>query len=196
MKAAPEGARVFNYELGIVRLVDRVRGMDNGWSPTPLRREIERIAVDLERLVDVLELDGLAQSCIESDHDKEPPVEVDFNGMPVPAPASGDSYQVTVMRMRNLAAHARRAAGALPSPRAKLALPFAAMALLHLRYWHDYPRPALSDGSAGALELTRVCNLAGLPKAPETIRNALSEALKTFDPRYFPDGVYDVVFGG
>ena len=191
-----KGGRVFDYDQGISRLVARLQHMDGDWSPTPLREKIECIAVDLERLIDVLEADGVAQSQIELEHDKEPPAGISPDGMPLPLPDSGFSYQVTIMRMRDLAGAARRAANALPSPRAKRALPFAATALLRLRYEHGFQKPAISDVSADVLELKRVCDLANLPKAPETIRNALSSALKTFDPDYFPDGVFEIVFGG
>lgn len=196
MKAAPEGARVFDYEQGITRLVARVRVMDGDWSSTPLREDINRIAAELERLADDLDSYGVAQCEIEREHDRESPDEIARDGARVPAPDWGTSYQGTILHMRGLAGSARHAAGLLPSARAKQALPFAAIALLHLRYQHDYARPAISDRSPDALELARVCELAKKPRAPETIRNALSKALKSFDPHYFPGGVYEVVYGG
>src|SRR5436189_5490930 len=74
------------YERAVEKLIARVREMhESEWSPTPLRKELESIAQQLERTADTLAKGGAAQFDIELVRDEDPP------------PASGvDGYSIDV----------------------------------------------------------------------------------------------------
>lgn len=184
------------YESGILRLVECVRGMSKGHRGGEQCKEILQFASRLNALIDDLDSLGSAQSDIESEHDKDPAPEIGIDGYPRPAPVWGCSYKATLMHMSALADSAKRAADSLPTSRQKLALPFAALGVLHLRYRHEYPPPKLSDISPDVLELKRVCEAAGVFKSNETLRNALSAAMSSFDRYYFPPGIDEVLGQG
>lgn len=175
------------YEDGIAALIRRVKVMHSaGWSPTPQRKAAEAIAAKLSEAADLLDAQGVAQFDIENAHDEPEPVGIGPDGMPQPAQSWGCSYKATVMHMRSLAETARRVADELPSPQKKHAAPFAALVLLHLRYRHGFPRPSTYAQGAEVAELGRVLEAAGIVLSEERRHNILSDALKTFDPHYFP----------
>ena len=185
-----------DYERGISRLVDYVRQLSDTPSPTEQRRAITALADRLNDLLFDLETSGAAQGAIEYEHDQAAPAEIDFDGLPTPAPKWGVSYSATLGHMRDLVSSAKRAADKLPNPRERNALPFAALGLLHLRIKHGFDRPRLSDTSPDVQELKRVCEAAGLFKSPETLRNALSKELQSFDPYFAPPWVDRIIGGG
>lgn len=185
-----------DYESGISRLVKSVRGLSKGHRGGELSKEIMQFSNRLNALVNDLDELGSAQFDIECEHDKDPAPEVGIDGMPKPALDWGCTYKATLMHMSALADSAKRAADSLPTSRQKLALPFAALGVLHLRYRHEYPPPKLSDISPDVLELKRVCEAAGVFKSNETLRNALSAAMSSFDRYYFPPGIDEVLGQG
>ncbi len=178
-----EGTDLDAYQVAVTRLICQVRSMkEGGWSPTPERKSAELIADLLCELSARLEEYGPAQDSIEVAHDN---AWASVPGAPTYAGISGS--------IRNLAATARKVADELPDPRKKHALPFAALALLHLRYRHRFPAPSLYDDGDDVRELTRVLGEAGIYLAPQTVRNALSDALKSFDPLHPPDSIAEVL---
>lgn len=182
------------YEAGIARLIEHVRAMHrNEWSPTSKRKALESIAARIYELADLLDEQGTNQSDIEELHNRPPEPEVGPDGYPVAVDDFGCSYKGTIMYMRDLAKSARRVADELPDPRRKPALPFAAYALLHLRYQHGLERPALSDGGDAVRELRAVCEAAGIHLSSERLRGALAEALHAFDPHFRPYYIDDLL---
>lgn len=185
-----------NYEGGIARLVVRVRGMNGAHQGGKLNKVILQFASRLNALVEDLDAMGSAQFDLECEHDKEPVSDIGIDGYPIPAVNWGCNYKSTLMHMTALAESAKRAADSLPTSRQRLALPFAALGVLHLRYKYEYPAPKLSDNSIDVLELERVCKAAGIYKSKETLRNALSVAMSSFDRNYFPPGIDGVLGWG
>lgn len=185
-----------DYEHGISRLIERVRGMAVAFDVTTLHSEIMHFSERLKGLASDLDELGSAQFNIECEHDKEPTPDIGLDGYPMPSPDWGCTYKATLMHMGSLADSAKRAADSLPKPRQRLALRFAAMGVLHLRYRNDFPNPRLSDNSPDVQELKRVCEAAGIFKSIETLRNALSTEMKSFDRHYFPPGIWEVIDGG
>lgn len=183
------------YEQGISRLIEYVRQWSDTPSPTARRKAISALADRLNDLLRELETSGAAQGAIEDEHDQEPPPEVGFDGLPIPAPKWGVCYSETLQHMWDLVDSAKRAADKLPNPRKRKSLPVAALGLLHLRMTHGFDRPRLSDTSPDVQELKRVCEAAGLIKSAETLRNALSKELQSFDPYYAPPWVDYVLTG-
>ena len=171
------------------------------WSPTPLKKEIQSFAKRLIELAD--DLDQGNQSCfdIEEEHDKEPLREFGADGMPIPVESRYGNFKTVLNEMRALAASANRAADSLPNSRAKHALPFAAMGLLHLRVWHDKQISPIDTYSPVVTELEDICKRAGICKGagislePETIRNALRTQYNQFDPHFYPPGIWEIVSG-
>jgi hypothetical protein len=181
-----------DYERAILRLIERVRGMNEAPKVVTLRRKkLMGFAKRLNDLASELDQPWAVQSDIECEHDKEPAPRIGRDGYPIPVQRLGVSYQATLMNMRLLADSAKRAADSLPNPRQRPVLPFAAMALLNLRYQHSFPRPVLSNESVDVHELQRVCNAAGMRLSPESFRNALSTALKRFDPLDCPPEILE-----
>lgn len=195
MKAAPEGVSVSTYDEGVARLIEQIRRMDCDWSPTPLRNELSAIEKRLRELVDLLDGLGVAQFDLEEEHDQDLPQIVGADGLKVDQPKYGAGYKATLMHMRDLADSARRAAEKLPGSRERLALPFAALAMVHLNYWHDKGLPKLSNTSPVVLELSEIFTKAGKPRSIESTRNHLSAALKEFDPNFYPPGVHEILTG-
>lgn len=195
MKAAPEGVFVSTYKEGVARLIERMRLMDGDWSPTPLRNELLDIRKRLLELVQLLEGQGVALSDLEEEHDKEPSLIIGDDGLPIDQSNYGVNYKATLWHMRDLADSAQRASEKLPGARERLAIPFAALALVHLKYWHGENLPKLSNNSPAVLELSEICTKAGKPRAIESIRNNLSSALRDFDPHFYPPGVYEILTG-
>lgn len=183
-----------SYEEGVVRLAKRVRLMNEAeYSPTPEKKAAEHIAAKLDELAALLKKQGSAQTGIEELHDRPPIPGVGLDGMPVEPVDIGCSYKATTWHMRALAESAREYAKGLPNPRTKNALPFAANALLHLRYRHGFPRPTLYIEGQDVGELRRIVETAGMALSPERLRNALSDALREFDPHFVPPGVGELI---
>ena len=185
-----------DYEKGILRLVERVRELNDPWNSTERRKEIEGLADRLNALLRDLETPGAAQGEIEYEHDQPPAPEIGPDGLPTPGERWAPTYAATLHHMRALRDSAKRAAEALPGPRLRPALPFAALGLLHLRYRHGFERPRLSDSSPDVRELGRVCNAAGLFKSPEALRNALSKEMQSFDPNFIRPDIERIIEGG
>jgi hypothetical protein len=188
------------YDRGIARLVARVRQINEAskvWTPTPKRKELTAIAERLAALAELLGRPGAAQFDIEAEHDRPPPNQIGLDGRPVPVPADYNvSYKAVICHMGLLADSARRAAKSLPHPNEKRALPFAALALLHLRRWHGLPCPSAYQGGEGVGELQTICEQAGVVLSKESYRRALTAALKDFDPYWSPyrDAIDDILF--
>jgi hypothetical protein len=196
---------VKTYEEGIALLVERLKAMHRSeWSPTPKRKAAEAIAARLDELADLLAEDGIAQPSIQQFHDQPPqpqpgidgwpePVVKWVEGFPEPTMNHRDSYSGTIGHMRALAESARQVAADLPNPRTKPALPFAALALLHLRYEHGYPRPTMYEAGDDVHELQRVTEVAGIVLSPQRLRGALTEAWSRFDPAFVPDYIDELI---
>ena len=183
------------YERGIQAIIGRMRQIhERDWSPTPLRREIDSIAEELKRMVALLETRSSAQTQIERLHEEPQPTEIGVDGYPIEEPPNRrGTYKSVILELRHLADSAREAASRLPDPREKRALPFAAMALLHLRYELGYQRPAVSNNNEVVRELDRVCREAGIVLSRERLRGAMADALKNFDPCGTPPGVDAII---
>jgi hypothetical protein len=191
------------YDQGIERLVNMVSQMNSGarsgWSTTPLKQEIQGLAKRLIELADDLEQGK--QSCfdIEEEHDKEPLKEIGSDGMPLTVENWHCSYQATLMHMRALAISANRVANSFPDSRSRRALPFAAMGLLRLKSFHNQQIGAIATTSPVVLELSSICNAAGICIEDESIRNALRLAFDQFnqsDRDMYPPGTWEVISGG
>lgn len=167
------------YEQGIERLIEYVQKQTEVASPTKRKKALTAFAKRLDDLARDLETHGAVQGEIEQEHEQARDLTC--------------GYSATLWHMRDLAESANRAAAALPDARKRFALPAAALGLVHLRYAHGYPRPALSDTGAEVKELERVCKGAGLVKSAETLRGALAEGLNAFDPYYVPPWIELVV---
>ena len=119
---------------------------------------------------------------------------VDFDGKVTRGPFREVSYKGIYWSLRDLAEFARRTAKDVPSSRKRFAAPFAAMAFLHILYEAGKPMPTLHDNSDATKALQELCEKAGVILSPERIRGLLSDALKDFDPLYFPFcGIEDVL---
>lgn len=183
------------YERGLERLILRISVMDNGWSPTPLKKEMESLAKRLNALVDDLDDGKVACFEIESEHDKEPLPEIGITGAPSPVEVWNCSYKATLTHMKALADSANRAASSLPNSRVRHALPFAAMGLLHLKVWHGQQIGPIDVDSLAVLELESICNRAGIHLGPETFRNAMNKEFKLFDRHFYPPGIWEIISG-
>ena len=184
------------YQLGIERLIQRVRQLAEPWSPTPIKKEIDSLAKRLQALAEDLSVDGVAQFSIECEHDREPETETGVDGWPIEPVSFDIRYAGIVHHIKLLAESAKRASSNLPNSRMRHALPFAALGLLYLRHEHDFAPAALSDNSLDVKELERVCNAAGIVLSRESYRNALSDALQKFDVHYVPFEYRRIVRGG
>jgi len=85
--------------------------------------------------------------------------------------------------LRGLQALAEKAAAirAAPPLTRDPAVTLAAEGLVVLRHNFKRSRPTLYGDGPDVLELADICARAGVPRSPERLRNALSEALKHFD---------------
>lgn len=190
-----------DYERGINRLITRVKSIheiETGkeWSSTKQKKDIEKIALELEKAAKLLAVVGTAQFDIEIFHDERgsPKRIVGLDGWPVEekSPIDWPSYKSIYWNIRVLAESANLAAQQLPNPRKKRALEFAAHGLLHLRNYYDFPLPKLSDTGTDVQELKRVCESAGMCLSVERYRGMLSESLKSFDPHYMESYCYEL----
>ena len=195
--AAALGTDVQGYDTGVDHLVKRIRALnESGWTPKPKRKEAKALAVRLATLADFLDATGTLQLDLEELHDRPIPPLVGDDGRSRPdamAESWHISYQGMIWRLRDLAVSARRVATELPNPRAKAALPLAALVFLHLRYRHGFQRPTLYDAGEDVRAFQRVTDAAGMPLSAERLRGALSVALRNFDPHFFPDYLAEFV---
>lgn len=184
-----------DYHQRLDRLVAQVRWLnEDPWSTTPVRKDAEAIADDLDGVVRNLRANGDAQWLIGSEHDRAPD-ETGLDGWPEPLESFDVRYDEVVYHMERLAASARRAIAPLPNSRVRRALPFAALGVLLLRHTYEMPPAVLSNHSDDVVELEFVCDAAGMHQKIETLRNALSEALKVFDPQFVPSEYRHIVYG-
>lgn len=158
----------------LVALVGRANSSD--WSPTPLRKELQGLAEQLRLAADRVEF-GSAWSELEE------------------IASEGEAFEVkgVLQGVRALSDAASQAASRLPAPQARRWLGDAALLYLHMRCRHGKDRPSLYDGSEAVQEFQQLLQEAGAPRAPETVRNLLSAALKGFDPFMPPAGLDDLV---
>lgn len=170
---------LIEYEKDIGRLIKQVKSLQaSKWSPTPLKKEIDSLAESLEKVAQLLE-SGAAQGVIEARYDQERERDT---------ARTRPAYKAIVWGIRDLCDAAKEASGALPNPRTRYALPYAALGLLHLRYKHGFAYPLLSNVSEDIKELERVCKGAGIVLTPDRFRTALTAALANFDPHIIPPG--------
>ncbi|MFA7666364.1 MAG: hypothetical protein WCY32_09620 [Burkholderiaceae bacterium] len=171
------------YDHGVDRLVEWVKSVHEShgrrnWTET--RRRYEAFAQRAEEFANLIaEHEATDIEEVFERHETE----VGADGWPIDhEPAT--TMKVLKYQIQDLAASARTAASELPTARQKLALPMAAKGFLYLRYDYGFDRPALSNNSEDVRELGRICQLSGIVLSPETVRNALAEAIRTFDPHY------------
>lgn len=169
------------YEAAKLRLVERVKGLVVPVNFTDQRDRMTDISERLAELVD--ELDGQSPGVfdLETEHDKPPEKGVGLDGLPIVWPDYRCSFKGTLGYMRDLAESARRVAASYPEPRRRPALPAAATGFVWLRREFGYPSPSLYDTGGDVREFGGICEAAGLHKAPETLRNALSVALREWE---------------
>lgn len=179
------------YETGLAKLAERVRQInESDWSPTPERKECERIAKLLAETATALK-STTARTTIDSTHKAlgAPVIVTGLDGWPVEhAPYYFDwpESRTIVAHMELLAESAQQAADELPDPRYKHALPHAAMGLLQLRLWYDLPPATVYiDGDAN-LDLQHVGQLAGLALSPAAYLKALRVSVSEFDRDFRP----------
>lgn len=185
------------YESAKRRLVDRVRAIV---VPVNFTDERHRMADLSERLAELVEeLDGQSPGMfdLENEHDKPQAKGIGLDGMPIVWPDFRCSFKGTLVHMRDLADSARRVADSYPEPRKRPALPTAATGFIWLRREFGFPAPSLYGAGDDVREFASICTAAGLHKAPETLRNALSVALREWenDPHMRPGWVHYVLTG-
>lgn len=189
----PQGTE---YESAKLRLIERVRGL----VPVNLTDQRDRMVDLSERLEELVdELDGQSSGVLdlENEHDKPQEKGVGLDGMPIVWPDFRCSYKGTLIYMRDLADSAMRVADGYPEPRKRPALPSAATGFVWLRREFGFPMPALYSDGEDVREFGEICKSAGLHKAPETLRNALSVALREWgnDRHLQPGWVHYVLTG-
>lgn len=182
------------YDEAKQKLSDRVRlSHQTDWSPTPSRKECERVAEALERVADLLATTPESQR-IESAHEAraEPETITGLDGFPVKEERDEDwiSYEMMKWKIRDLAESARAAAEELPDPREKHALRHAALGLLHLRSWHGMPYATEYIDGPVNIELEQIAVHAGIILSRAAYLKALKEALSTFDRHFTPPGFH------
>lgn len=177
------------YERCIERLAKRIGEIHNNrFNETPIRKKIEDIAEQLEKLAAILGEQGLAQYIIESEHGDRCKQAGDTDWTP---------YSHAVQTISSLAESARAASFSMPDPRRKYALPRAAEALLWLRRDFGYTQPSLSNSDPIIAELARVCRLAGASiYSNDRLRGAISDAMHSFDKHMRRDDIDDILYGG
>ncbi len=176
------------YEQCIERLAKRVGKIHNNtFNETPIRKKIEDIAEQLEKLAAILEEQDWSQHFIETEHGDRHQQAGEAHWTP---------YGSAVQTISDLAESARAAAKTLPDPRRKYALPRAAEALLWLRRDFGYTQPSLSNTDPIITELARVCSLAGISiYSTDRLRRAVSDAMHSFDKHMRRDDIDDILYG-
>lgn len=190
----PRGAE---YESAKLRLIERVKGLVE---PVNFTNQRDRMTNLSERLADLVdELDGQSPGMfdLENEHDKPQEKGVGLDGLPIVWPDFRCSFKGTLVYMRDLADSARRVAESYPEPRKKPALPAAATGFIWLRREFGFSLPSLYSDGGDVREFGGICTAAGLHKAPETLRNALSVALREWenDRHMQPGWVHYVLTG-
>lgn len=177
------------------RLAAYVRELKSPPNLTSQRKAAEAFAERLESLA--IDLGGVSAllSDVEEEHDKDPGTVPGPDGLPVPVPDWGTSYQATLGKMRDLAATFRRVAAAYPASTARFALPAAALGLVAIWYEHGKPRPSLYVGGEAVRELAELCEEVGIVRSAESYKAALSNAMEAFEPTYSPPWVHHVLTG-
>ncbi len=188
----PSSIPPFDYEKSLSELSKRLAWMNGStWSPTPQRKAAVAMAEKLIALAD--ELDGVQWRWLEDVCDAPEPGQIDPRSrLTQPGADRSGFFKETLWRLREIADIAQREADSLPKPNARPALRFAAAAFLHITYRCEKPfPPSLYDCGTAVSDFDEVCQRAGIVKARETLRNALSDALKDFDPFFDPCGADD-----
>lgn len=185
------------YESAKLRLVERVKWLVVPVNFTDQRDRMTDISERLAELVD--ELDGQSPGvfCLENEHDKPLENGVGPDGLPIVWPDYRCSFKGTLGYMRDLAESAKRVAESYPEPRKRPALPAAATGFVWLRREFGFSRPSLYSDGPDVREFGGICEAAGLHKAPETLRLALSVALREWenDRHMQPGWVHYVLTG-
>lgn len=183
------------YEAAKRRLVAHVKDLRSQPNLTSQRKAAEAFADRLERLA--ADLGGVSALLydVEEEHDKDPGTVPGKDGLPVPVPDWGTSYQATLEKMRDLASTFRRVAAAYPTSTTRFALPAAALGLVAIWYEHGKPRPSLYVGGEAVRELAELCEEVRIVLSAESYKAALSKALEAFEPTYSPPWVHHVLTG-
>lgn len=194
----PQRAEVLaGYESAKHRLIERVRGLVVPVNFSDQRARMADLAERLAELVD--ELDGQSTSVfdLENEHDRPPEMGVGLDGMPIVWPNFRCSFKGTLSHMRDLSDSARRVAEGYPEPKKRPALPAAATGFVWLRREFGFPIPRLYSEGDDLREFGSICSAAGIHKAPETLRNAVSMALREWenDRHMQPGWVHYVLTG-
>lgn len=187
-----DNAPYYKLEESLQNLSLRVRAMnESGFNPTPKRKSLEELAEQLELTADML--DSEEWIFLESEFDKDPPPDIGIDGWPIKSEVNNyGRFVSTIHRLRDLASVAKAEANSLPDPRARPAIPYAALCTLHIMYQCGLDRPAKSDNSEGVELLRRVCESANIHRSNEVYRNALARALEEFEPLAWPPGLEDL----
>lgn len=175
------------------KLINHARFLNaNDWSPTPSRKECERVSKALNDVADLLNSTSEGMT-IESKHKErgEPETTIGSDGWTITEKSDFDwpGYESIKWTIRDLAESAKQAAEALPNPRESPALPYAAMGLLYIRYHFGLQEPTSYIDGEGLSELEEIANKAGIYLSKESYSSALKKAKSKFDPHYY--GVYD-----
>lgn len=178
------------YERRFEKLIAAVKQhyeWDNKASPTPLRRQLKAATAKLNDVIACLD----ATPHLEAFHDSRPlPSWPPSKEVQYKHDDAWPLYQDIKRNLLLLEESVRMYATSLPNSRARRALPFAALGLLHLRHHHGYAPVRLSVDSEHVRELERLCTAAGmLPLERETLRNALRDSKRTFNPNQ-PEPAY------
>lgn len=189
--------RATEYKSAKLRLIERVKPLVVPVNFTENRDRVTDIADRLAELVEELDGQSSAAFDLEMEHDKPQEKCVGLDGMPIVWPDYRCSFKGTLVYMRDLAGSARRVADAYPEPRKRPALPSAATGFVWLRREFGFPMPSLYSDGDDVRELGDICEAAGMHKAPETLRNALSVALREWenDRHMQPGWVHYVLTG-
>lgn len=179
------------YERGIERLIACVENQNTTdrkkISFAGLSAELNDAAQRIDTLAAWLNDGGAAQAFLQEQHEERSRL--------TPRADRPPNYLTVRWGLLALADSARAAADSLPDARKQNALPTAALGMLYLRHRHRIALSSkpLSDTSREVKELCRICRKAGMWLTAETVRGALSKALREFDPQWPPPPPLDSV---
>jgi hypothetical protein len=179
---------MLDYDKSINKLIERVKLIHQGkWSPTPEAKALAALAKTLEEAAALMDRHIYIE--LEEAFNQPLPGQRRRDGAMEPGIERDRNYAGIRYGMLQLAEFAKDTKAELPKPNKKYALPFAASGLVRIWYQAGKDRPALHDKSEAVIELGRICESINIQLSPESLRNALSVALKSFDPNYDEQGI-------
>jgi hypothetical protein len=182
-----------DFEASKLRLIERVRVINESkYNPTEDKKELEKLAQHLDKTAEIL--NGVKWIYLQAEVEKDPPPEIGVDGWPIePVESNLGIFAGAIWRLSRIAMAARAEATALPNPRKKHALPYAARTLLHLMYECEMGFPSHYEHAPGNLILVEICAAAKMPKEPGTCLHELKKAMEEFHPHMDPPGFGNII---